>query len=253
MVKQILVYTVYALAVVGALLLIAATSTVKTYRAGTFQAVSQGDKYGYVQVFVTLKDEKITNVTIKEFDGLGVEKLYNVYGLRFPLLEEMHKEMAKRFVEKNTWNVDTFTGATSSSKKAIEAVKFALEKARNDKADTEYFNGTFMGVSDQGGFGYGLAWVTIENDKIIKVELNEATPQLKDGKPVYDEANRQIFTLKPSEYPYPPYHQAREEIAKRVVEKQSLQVDAYTGATVSSKQWLQAIQRALDSAKTRED
>jgi len=252
-VKQVAVYLVYALVVIGALFLIAANSTVKTHRDGTFQAVSQGDRYGYVQVFVTLKDQKITNVVIKEFDGLGVEKLYNVYGLRFPILEEMHKEMAKRFTEKNTWDVDAFTGATSSSKKAMEAVKFALERARADTPATKYFNGTFMGTSDQGRYGWGIAWVTIENDKIVKVEFNETTPQLKDGKPVYDEANRQIFVLKSSEYPYPPYHEAKEEMAKRIIEKQSTQVDVYTGATSSSKQWLQAAERALESAKTRQD
>ncbi|MEJ5228629.1 MAG: FMN-binding protein [Pseudothermotoga sp.] len=251
--KQIVTYLVYVVVVVGALFLIAANSTVRTHRDGTFQAVSQGDRYGYVQVFVTLKDGKISNVTVKEFDGLGVEKLYNVYGLRFPLLEEMHKEMAKRFIEKNTWNVDAFTGATSSSKKAMEAVKFALERARSDVASTKYFNGTFMGVSDSGPFGMGIAWVTIEDDKIVKVELTEAIPELKDGKPVYDEANRQVLTLKPAEYPYFPYHQAKEEIARRIVEKQTTQVDAYTGATVSSKQWVQAVERALESARTRQD
>lgn len=251
--RMILIYFIYAAVVVGALFLIAANSTTRVYKDGTFQAVSQGDRYGYVQVIVTLKDEKITSVAIKEFDGLGVEKLYSVYGLRFPLIEEMHKEMAKRFVEKNTWSVDTFTGATSSSKKAMEAVKFALEKARSDVAATKYFNGTFMGVSDHGRSGWGLAWVTIENDRIVKVELNETTPQLKDGKPVYDEANRQIFVLKSSDYPYLPYHEAKEEIARRIVEKQTLQVDTYTGATASSRQWIQAVQRALESAKTRED
>lgn len=202
---------------------------------------------------VSLKDGKIVDVAIKEFDGLGVEKLYNVYGLIFPLIQEMHKEMAKRFVEKNTWEVDVFTGATSSSKKIMEAVKFALERARSEPAKAKYFNGTFMGMSDPTNYGWGLAWVTVENDKIVNVILDEVTPQLKDGRPVYDAANRQVFTLKTSEYPYFPYHEAKQEIAKRILEKQSYQVDAYTGATVSSKQWAKAVERALDWAKTGQD
>ncbi|MGB9820500.1 MAG: FMN-binding protein [Pseudothermotoga sp.] len=253
MLKKLLVYTVYVMVVVGALLLIAANATSKAYRDGTFQAASQADRYGYVRVAVTLEGDRIKDVSIKEFDGLGVEKLYDVYGLRFPLLREMHKEMSRRFVEKNTWEVDTFTGATSSSKKAIEAVKFALERARSDIPATRYFNGTFMGRSDETRYGWGLAWVTIENDKIVKIVLDETTPQLKDGKPVYDEANRQVFALKTADYPYFPYHEAREEIAKRIIERQNLQVDIYTGATVSSNQWFKAVERALESAKTRED
>ncbi|WP_052465340.1 FMN-binding protein [Thermotoga profunda] len=253
MFKKLFIYTIYGIVVVGALFLIAANSTPKIYRDGTFQAASQADRYGYAWVLVTLKDGKIVDVKIKEFDGLGVEKLYNVYGLRFPMLEEMHKQMAKNFVEKNSWEVDVFTGATSSSKKIIEAVKFALERAKNESASSRYFDGTFMGKSDSTNYGWGLAWVTIENDKIVNVILEEVTPQLKDGKPVYDEANRQMFTLKTSDYPYFPYHEAKQEFAKRIVEKQSYQIDAYTGATVSSNQWAKAVERALESARTRED
>lgn len=253
LVKNLFVYVPYTVVIVGALLLIAANSTPKIYRDGSFQAVSQADRYGYAWVSVSLKDGKIIGVAIKEFDGLGVEKLYNVYGLRFPLLEEMHKEMARRFVEKNTWEVDVFTGATSSSKKVMEAVKFALERAKSDSATTKYFSGTFMGRSDPTNFGWGLAWVTIENDRIVNVILDEVTPQLKDGRPVYDEANRQIFVLKSSDYPYSPYHEAKQEIAKRIVEKQTYKVDTYTGATVSSSQWAKAVERALESARTRED
>jgi hypothetical protein len=52
----------------------------RIYRDGTFTAVSQGDKYGYAMVTVTLENDKIKSVTIKEFDGFGVEKLYEVYG-----------------------------------------------------------------------------------------------------------------------------------------------------------------------------
>lgn len=253
MVKKLFVYIIYGIITVGTLFLIAANSTPKVYRDGSFQAVSQADRYGYAWVSVTLKDGKIIDVAIREYDGLGVEKLYNVYGLRFPMLEEMHKQMVKRFVEQNTWEVDVFTGATSSSKKIIDAVKFALERAKSESAATKYFNGTFMGRSDPTNYGWGLAWVTIENDRIVNVLLDEVTPQLKDGKPVYDEANRQVFVLKSSDYPYFPYHEAKQEFAKRIIEKQSYKVDAYTGATVSSNQWAKAVERALESAKTREN
>lgn len=55
-------------------------SSTRTYRDGTFVAVSQADRYGYVMVTVVLENDKIKDVRIKEFDGFGVEKLYEVYG-----------------------------------------------------------------------------------------------------------------------------------------------------------------------------
>lgn len=227
-------------------------SASRTYKDGTFTAVSQGDKYGYAMVTVVVESDKIKNVSIKEFDGFGVEKLYDVYGAYFPILKQAHETLAKRIVEANSWQVDVFTGATSTSKKVMEAVKFALEKAKIEPSQMKYLSGTFMGVSDFTTRGHAVAWVTIENDKITKVVLEETTPSLKDGQPVLDAAGRQVWVFKGRDYPWPEFHQAKEAIAKAVVEKQSYQVDVYTGATSSSNKFIQAVQRALEWAKARQ-
>ncbi len=227
-------------------------SASKIYKDGTFTAVSQGDKYGYVMATVIVEGDKIKNVSIKEFDGFGVEKLYDVYGAYFPILKQAHETLAKRIVEANSWQVDVFTGATSTSKKVMEAVKFALEKAKIEPSQAKYLNGTFMGVSDFTPRGHAVAWVTIDNDKITKVVLEETTPSLKDGQPVLDAAGRQVWVFKGGDYPWPEFHQAKEIIAKAVVEKQSYQVDVYTGATSSSNKFIQAVQRALEWAKARQ-
>jgi uncharacterized protein with FMN-binding domain len=224
----------------------------RIYRDGTFTAVSQGDKYGYAMVTVTLENDKIKSVTIKEFDGFGVEKLYEVYGQFFPALKEAHETLAKRIVEANSYQVDVFTGATGTSKKVMEAVKFALEKAKLEPSKTKYLDGTFMGVSDFTARGHAVAWVTIENDKIVKLVLEETTPSVKDGKTVMDAAGRTVWVFKGGDYPWPEFHAAKEAIAKAVIEKQTHQVDVYTGATSSSNKFIQAVQRALEWAKARQ-
>ncbi|MEN3009261.1 FMN-binding protein [Pseudothermotoga sp.] len=227
-------------------------SASKVHRDGTFVAASQGDKYGYVAVTLTIENDKIKNVAIKEFDGFGVEKLYDVYGAYFPILKQAHETLAKRIVEANSWQVDVFTGATGTSKKVMEAVKFALEKAKVEPSQTKYLSGTFMGVSDFTARGHAVAWVTIENDKITKVIFEETTPSLKDGKPVLDAAGRQVWVFKGGDYPWPEFHQAKEAVAKAIIEKQTYQVDVYTGATSSSNKFIQAVQRALEWAKARQ-
>ncbi|KAF2958846.1 hypothetical protein AS159_04035 [Thermotoga sp. Ku-13t] len=224
----------------------------RIYRDGTFVAVSQADRYGYAMVTVVLENDKIKDVSIKEFDGFGVEKLYDVYGQYFPVLREAHETLAKRIVEANSYQVDVFTGATGTSKKVMEAVKFALEKAKVEPSETKYLNGTFMGVSDYTARGHAVAWVTIENDRIVKVELEETTPSVKDGQVVTDAAGRTVWVFKGSDYPWPEFHEAKKAIAKAVVEKQTPQVDVYTGATSSSNKFIQAIQRALEWAKARQ-
>jgi len=237
------------LVILGITVLISATARI--YKDGTFVGFSQGDRYGYVKVEVTLKNDKIENVRIWEYDGLGIEKLPETYGKRFPTLFEMHKEMAKRIITKNTWDVDVYTGATTSSNKIREAVKFALERAKLQETKRKYFDGTFIGISDITARGYGIAWVTIKDDKITNVVLEETRPKTQDGKTVLDEAGRPVFELKPADYPWQAYHDAKREMPKRFIEKQSTKVDVYTSATSSSRNWIKAVERALEAASTK--
>lgn len=228
-----------------------ASAATHVYKDGTFVGYSQGDRNGYVKVEITLKSDKIEAVKVWEFDGLGIEKLPETVGKKYPTLFEMHKEMIKRIISKNTWNVDAYTGATESSNKLREAAKFALERAKVEESKRKYFDGTFMGTSDITPRGYGIAWVTFKDDRITAVVLEETQPKVEDGKPVLDEAKRQVYVLKPSTYQWKAYHDAKRELPKRFIEKQSSKVDVYTGATASSRNWMQAVERAIEAARLK--
>ncbi len=218
-----------------------------TYRDGTFEAVSQGDEGGFVHVALEIESDEIVHVEITEYDGVGKEKLYDAYPL--PKLQEAHETLAERMAEENTWEVDTFSGATSTSEKAREAARFALERASFDPPGQTYFDGTFMAISDATDRGWGIAWVTLEDDRITDIELVGTKPKEEDGEPVLDDAGQQIFQIKPEDYEWEPYLEAREVIAERMLEAQGPEVDAYTDATLSTNQWQQAVERALEAAR----
>lgn len=214
------------------------------------EAVSQANEKGYVQVTLTLENGSINDVMIVEFDGVGMEKVYEDYHQRWPYLEDAHNELAQSMVEENTWDVDIVTGATGTSEKAREAARFALEKASGETPATEYFDGTFMGLSEATERGWGIAWVTLENDEIVDIRLAGTTPAQEDGEEVYDAVGRQVFVLKGEDYPWEPYHEAKEVVAAEMLETQSTEVDTYTEATGSSLQWMEATQNAMESART---
>ena len=209
----------------------------KLYNDGTYKGISQADDKGYAVADVTIQRDRITAVTLKEVTELGVDKDYATYP--YAPAKEANVEMAKRFVGKqDTKGVDAYTGATSSSKKYIEAVNFALEKARKTPmVKTTYFDGTFYGRSKSGETGYGVAWVTMKGDKITAVKLDDVTEKgvFKDW----------------VTYPYPKALEAKDAMEKRFVEKGSAAVDVFSGATTSSTHWMEAVSNALTNARVR--
>lgn len=226
-------------------------SSENVYKDGTFEAVSQESR-GYAKVNLTIKDDEITGVSIVEYTNLGEEKIYEIYGERFPELKEAHNTLASHMVEQNTWDVDDFTGATSTSTKVREAAKLALQKAQVEPVDSTYFDGTFMGISDRGERGWGIALVTIKDDKITAIELKETTPRRdEDGENMLDSAGNQLFAEKDEDYGWEEWHEARVALAESMLESQGTDVDDFTGATSSSEKWKQAFERALEAAKTK--
>ena len=215
------------------------------------EAVSQADERGYAHVTLTMENDTISDVMIVEFDGVGMEKIYEDYHQRWPYLEDAHNELAQSMVEENTWDVDMVSGATGTSEKVREAASFALQKARGEAPETEHFDGTFMGLSDATEKGWGIAWVTLENDEIVDLRLEGTTPAQEDGEEVTDNVGRQVFVIKGEDYPWEPYHEAKEVIAEDIVETQSTEVDTYTEATGSSQQWMEATERAMEAARTQ--
>lgn len=243
--------TVVALVAVAAV--VAVVFWPRTYRDGVFEAYSPANDRGYVWARVTIARDRITAVELKEYDGVGVEKDLEIYV--HPLTGQAIAHLQREFVARNTANVDVFTGATSTSNKSIQAVQLALEKALNrPRAAARYFNGTFMASSDRTERGWGIAWVTVENDRITQVVLHETTPRRDDaGNVVTDARGRVVFTRRAIEgerrYPFEPWHTTRVNMAADMVARGTPGVDTVTGATGSARQWVQAAERALAQAR----
>lgn len=232
------------------------------YKDGTYTAHSDAGDKGDYSAEVTIKGDKITAVKIQGYNSLGVAK-----GADY-VWAEYHQaviELPKQFIAKNSTNVDTIAKATSTTKGAKQAVARAMEKALVKPTSTaKYFDGTFMAVSaaDSRG-GWTVAWVTIAGDKITAVDFHgTAAAKEKDaagvvvkdaeGKDVIkkDAAGNTVFERKdPAVYGiaagYTAYAEAKVELPKRIVEKNSPDVDVFTGATGTSTQLKEAVTKAL--------
>lgn len=205
------------------------------YVDGTYEAYSDANERGFGKVVVTIENDEIVDIELSEFRGTGVEKDENY---TYDEFHEALAEMPGRFLEANSADVETFTGATSSSEKWIQAVERALEMALVEPADdNEFFNGTFFGASDLGERGRSVAFVTFENDEIVEVVLHDT--QLNDDGEAF----------KPEDYQYEEYFDAQEAMAERFIEANGTDVDTFTGATSSSNNWITAVERAMEAAR----
>lgn len=201
------------------------------YQDGTYVAVSDATQHGYLMAIVTIKDGKIVQVRLTEMNGFGDPKPATYPWEQY---HEAMKVLPERFVEANSWDVDIVAQATGTSESARTAVRRALEKA-SGATTGKYFDGTFFGRSPADEHGYGTALVTIENDRIVAVTLNEVLP---DG------------TWKDFEtYPWEPTVKGKSQLEEAIVAQQSVEVDLITGSTSSSKKWLTAVANALKSAE----
>lgn len=208
----------------------------KVFNNGTFMGISTADDNGYAIAEVTVKDDKIADVKITEFNSLAAEKDMETY--QWEPAKQAYKELPGRFIGRQDANIDTLSGATASSNKYVSAVAHALEKARkNPQVTTQHFDGTFMGPSESDDKGYGIAFVTIEGDQIKAVRLLEV-----------DEENK----LKDyATYQYTVVLEAKEQLERAFVEENSPEVDTFSGATNSSQKWIQAVSNALQAARIK--
>ncbi len=206
--------------------------TAGTYVNGTYTGISDGGENGYAKATITIEDDAIVNVELTQTDKLGDEKgedySYEVY-------HEAKTAMAEKFVEANGAEVDAHTGATGSSTQWKQAVERALTLA-SGKTEGKYFDGTFMASSEATDKGRAVVWVTIADDVITEVVLEQTT--FAEDKEVFKDEN----------YSYPAYHEAKPALEKAFVEANGADVDAFTGATGSSAQWTEAVENALANA-----
>lgn len=239
-VKSVFVPAVLVLAVLA--LPVAGTSCrARTYTNGSYQAVSQADDHGYTWAKVVIENDKLTAVELREFTEFGVEKDFATYP--WAPAKTANEIMPGRFVQAGSWDVDVVAEATASSEKYKQAVSFALEKARRKPTmTTAFFQGTFMGVSAADSFGHGVAWVTIQNDELAGVLLEEVV--------LNDEGEYEFKDWE--DYDYRQVVDARDEMTARLKAASPATVaavDAVAEATSSSNKWKEAVQNALAGAK----
>lgn len=210
----------------------------KVYKDGSYFAVSDADAHGYATALVTISNDRITRVVLNEITEKGVPKDYSKYP--WPASKEAHEKLPAQFVAKNGTDVDVIAKATESTNKYKQAVARALEKARVSPTDkSKYFDGTFFGKSASGQHGYAVTRVTIKGDKITGVVLDWVS------------ADGTMMDWAKEAKSFPTGVKARDEMAKRFVEKNSADVDVFTGATNSSQAYKEAVANALKAATIR--
>lgn len=223
MIKKV---SILSLAVVFLLISGLMTNSVISAEIAEYVGYSEADDHGYIRAEVVLEGDTIIDVKLTEYSELGEAKgedySYDEY-------HEAMVELPERFIDANSHEIDVFSGATSSSNKAMEAVKMALDKA-DDKTE---FNGTYMGTSAPSDRGaYGVAWVEVKEGEIVDVKLEEVS----EGE------------FKDEDYDYEDFHNAKEELPQSFIDADSYDIDTYSGATGSSDRWRQAVIRALGKA-----
>ena len=108
-----------------------------------------------------------------------------------------------------------------------------------EMTDVEYDDGIYEGRGADWEYGYETAEVTIVNGQITEVILRRM--QLDGTEVDYEEwtgANDR-----------PDLKQMRIDMANEIIAQQSVEnVDAFTGATVTTVNWINAVEEALDKA-----
>jgi uncharacterized protein with FMN-binding domain len=203
------------------------------YNNGNFIGYSDASDHGYSMAIVTIENDKIINVILKEFTELSVEKDFSTY--EYEPSVKAHEQLPREFITAGSSRVDGISGATASSTRYRQAVDRALTSARKQKSTSIYFNGTFQGRSKADNHGYGIALVKIQNDKITGVEIKEVNEkgELKDF----------------NTYPYEPSRKAYREIPGQFVKKNSPDIDNFTGATHSTEKYREAVANAMSKAR----
>jgi len=117
------------------------------------------------------------------------------------------------------------------------------DETQVDEDDALYEDGTYEGVGDEWQFGNEDAIVEIQDGRIIEITLRRLD---QEGEEVdYDNWTGEEIEGRV----YPNLNQYRFDIATLMIEAQHYEVDAISGATVSSENWKLAVERALEKAK----
>lgn len=195
------------------------------YKDGTYTGSAQGFG-GAITVAVTIRDGKIADLRVTSAPG-ETEPYFS-----------RAKAVVSRVLSAGTPNVDAVSGATFSSAGILNATKQALNKAAANptpsptptpapkpsaEPKTPLHDGVYTGV----GEGYGgdiVLQLTVEDGRIVSVEVTGA----EDETPAYYNRAAALLPL--------------------MIEQQSAELDAVSGATFSSRGILAAAQSAIEQA-----
>jgi len=106
------------------------------YQDGTYTEKGDAWEHGNEEAMVVISDGKIKEVTLRRLDKEGKEVDYEqwtgkeINGKVYPDLKKAREDMANAIVDKQTYDVDSISGATVSSENWKLATKRALEEAK---------------------------------------------------------------------------------------------------------------------------
>lgn len=201
---------------------ISAVSEPSSYRDGTYIGTGSGFA-GAITVQVTVSDGKISDISVLSASDDS------------PYLDNAIS-LLNNIIASNSTNVDTVSGATFSSVGLIEAVRNALANAGADSGNNseettpEVPKGRFSypdGVYIGSGEGY-------RGETMVAVSLKDGTIDNIMVMNTEDDAA---------------YFKRAESLLKQVLQQQTTDLDAISGATFSSEGILEAIVDALEQAK----
>lgn len=201
---------------------ISAVSEPSSYRDGTYVGTGSGFA-GAITVQVTVSDGKISDISVLSASDDS------------PYLDNA-MSLLNHIIASNSTNVDTVSGATFSSVGLIEAVRNALANAGADSGNNaeettpEVSKGRFPypdGVYIGSGEGY-------RGETTVAVSLKDGTIDNIMVMNTEDDAA---------------YFKRAESLLKQVLQQQTTDLDAISGATFSSEGILEAIVDALEQAK----
>lgn len=190
--------------------------TTPQYQSGTYTATSSGYG-GEVSVTLTFDVKNITDVSItgiKETEGIGSVAI---------------TKLSDTILSEQRVDVDTVAGATFTSKAVLSAAKACMEQATGTAHELTVH--MLPGVYEGRGVGFRISEpvsvsVTISEDAIISIEVDQQN--ISDTKAFVQTV---VDTFIP-----------------RVIEHQSLAVDATSGATATSNAVRQAVEEAVVKA-----
>ncbi len=180
------------------------------YTPGVYNGSAEGFG-GKLDVQVTLSSNKIEKVEVtshNETNGVGSRAV---------------DALPSQIVEKNTPDVEVVSGATISSKAIISAVKDAMKEFSGETETKPLADGVYPGEST-GYQGPLKIEVTVADEKITDIKIVENVETVGIGS------------------------KALKAVPERIIENQSVAVDALSGATSSSKAVLAAVTNALETA-----